>query len=679
MPTSFLSYNDALSHSHKINYCDVYQWHSGIELTDYNISYTAEDLVSMLECIVKDMPMDMSDTLSYDPTGHMKNLKDQEQKIRSARYAMSKTIENCSSLHYIEIPKNISCATSFPSMKHKDTGVAQLSFWVKLYHTLGAINIHKKKNDLLKRIKLCIHHENMKKKVLTDLFPEIKENNPYPLQGEVLKVAEYLVNNASLDNIHKVKLSKDEEKLKGFLCDIRKDFMEYRRIEALEKSYTPPAKNWIIEVGGRLLNIRCDGLYVDDFGPSLDIQWQNASFLWDVGRFHPPDITTITAFVKKYISPVVARHKHLAPRLRITDMLIFIEKHFHIIEKLKHRKDRIQKWLIEKHLIKPERDHGAYDEMYGQEIKDYKIKVGVQHSENTSLLQHIENTSLLALNLLTQDIQCGDKILYRSRLFCAERPEEAKKVGIDYPQAISYHGPEYHELQHMLDQYYKDNDVDVSAPCPIVQALRMMIGGQWVDNSELGFLPLIMGTIFIAETLRYLPAYVGSLMLLDLIDYRSPPHQAHKWHNIFSNQESNENYHKAISLGETKKDIKKDVKKKCESEDKKHILPDMWGKRRFYQEIDGYFFMANKGSARLEDEKESLEHPSKQKLARIIVEWLHLALTQLGKKVQQLPFSSKPLQSVVSSDLVPRLLEARSSSIAPLEELLEGLPKRLAQ
>lgn len=672
MPTSFLSYNDALSHSHKINYCDVYQWHSGIELTDYNISYTAEDLVSMLECIVKDMPMDMSDTLSYDPIGHMKNLKNQEKEIRSARYAIKQTIENCSSLHYIEIPKNISSATSFPSMIHKDTGVDQLSFWLKIYYILGSINMFKKKKDLPKRIKLCINKIDQKE--LTKLFPKIQENNPYPLQGAPLKVAENLV-----DSFNKIqrKFEKNEKKLKGLLCDIRKDLMEYRRIETLEKSYTPPAKNWIIEVGGRLLNIRCDGLYVDDFGPSLDIQWQNASFLWDVGRFHRPDITTITAFVKEYISPVVAQHKYLAQRLHIKKLLFFIREHFHIIKsiikKAKHFKDiiqRIQRWLIEKHLIKPERDHGAYDEMYGQEMKDYKIK---------SVVQHSKNTSLLALNLLTQDIQCGDKILYRSRLFYAERPEEAKKVGIDYPQPNSYHGPKYHELQNMLDQYYKDNDVDVSAPCPIVQALRMMIGGQWVDNPELGFLPLIMGTIFIAEPLRYLPAYVGSLMLLDLIDHRSPPHQAHKWHNIFSNQEANENYHKAISLEETKKDIKKDVKEKCEFEDKKHILPDMWGKRRFYQEIDGYFFMANKDSAKLDDKKEPLEHPSKQKLARIIVEWLHLALTQLGKKVQRSPFSSKPLQSVVSSDLVPRLLEVRSSSIAPLDQLLEGLPKRLAQ
>ena len=89
--------------------------------------------------------------------------------------------------------------------------------------------------------------------------------------------------------------------------------------------------------------------------------------------------------------------------------------------------------------------------------------------------------------------------------------------------------------------------------------------------------------------------------------------------------------------------------------------------------------MANQNSTKAA--KKGLEHPSKQKFARIIIEWLHLALNRLGMKTGYLPQPHKRTTqgSVSAQSILKLLIHERASSIAPLDSLLHDIRSNITK
>ena len=653
------------------DYCDILQWYSGITLSDNNIpsTFSALSLVHILESIVENIEITtpiVQQTSPYRPHEHIKVLQEEEIALQSAEHPILETITRCSSLHYADIFENISPS----AVAHEsDLDPLRLQALLAAYGTFSNIDIIKKEEQALKTLENILG--NTKKPILQKVFPSTESNFDTYKQNCLKHIQQCAIEHKAL-----MPSPSPKQNVQNFLKILQDPFNTYQSILAYRK-----VVSWIGVIGGRLIHIDPAGLYIDEFGPCLDVQWHCAAFLWKHATesltflWEDSHYKTIAAaFIRTHIAPFIAAHKDLAHKIHLKALLRFIVENIFIILAIKnnHPMQAIQRWLIESHLIKNTLSHEDYALQYRAKINEYTKKAPAA--------MHPQNTSLLALNRLTQDIQKGTTPLYRSRLLYAERPKEVLHTKPSSAPDV-YKGPQYHELQKMLDRYFDATPLALHADrsCYLVQEIRRIMRGEWIDDPEIGFLSLIIGTIFIAEPLRYRPSYVASFMVLDLIEYRSHPR---KWDNIFTNTPVNKNFINHCHTTSLDKDTSNTLPQDAKNNSTFKVR-DMLGEDLFYQKIDGYYFMANQGSTDIHKNKKTRHpfwHPSKQKLSRIIIEWLHLALTRLGKSATRLPLHAYPIEAsdsqAPSSDTwIHRLLEARSNTIAPLDNILQDIQR----
>ena len=264
-----------------------------------------------------------------------------------------------------------------------------------------------------------------------------------------------------------------------------------------------------------------------------------------------------------------------------------------------------------------------------------------------------------------------------------------------YTQKKTSRGPAYFQLQYNLDQYLNKGSQEIcnQRTAHLFQTIRHMLRNSYTIDHVSNFFPTIIGAIFIAESLRYLPSYVGALMLFDLLEHRS---NAKKWHNVFTHTKKNtafqtykENYMRKHASRKNTHDLMHEIIKEIEK-DARHPLAskDMFGNALFFQYIDGYSHSANKLSAGIKphenllieplNRREVLKHPSKQKFSRIIIEWLHLAFHKMGlsslRLSQNIPLcNSLHFSGLPSDTFIYKLLQARISSVAPLDDIVQDI------